>query len=95
MRDAQPGEDTSGELWAINVRPDAWGRGLARPLLRAGESSLVQLGYRHAVLWVVTDNIRARRFYERAGWQADGGERTDTRFGPALAELRYQRRLPC
>lgn len=95
LRDAQSGEDALGELWAINLRPDVWGSGLALPLLRAGESSLVELGYCHAVLWVVIGNARARRFYERAGWRTDGEERTDTRFGPALAELRYQRHLPC
>jgi hypothetical protein len=43
-----------------------------------------------AVLWVVVDNSRARRFYEREGWHADGRQRVSS-LGPS--ELRYTRRL--
>jgi hypothetical protein len=36
---------------------------------------------------------RARRFYEVAGWVADGAERTDEVMGVVVAEVRYRRRL--
>jgi len=35
----------------------------------------------------------ARRFYEVAGWVADGTERTDEVLGVVVAEVRYRRRL--
>ena len=51
-----------GELYAINIDPEVWGRGLGRALLRDMTAELVGLGYREAVLWVVPQNDRARRF---------------------------------
>jgi hypothetical protein len=38
-------------------------------------------------------NSRARRLYELAGWQDDGGEKLDERDGFVLRELRYRRSL--
>lgn len=87
--------DTSGpglgELYAINLDPDAWGHGLGRELLAAATAELARLGFSEMVLWVATANSRARRFYEAAGWSADGGERTDDSLGPAIDEVRYCR----
>jgi hypothetical protein len=40
-----------------------------------------------AYLWVVEANARARRFYEREGWSADGAMRASS-FGST--ELRYR-----
>ena len=37
-------------------------------------------------------NARARRFYEIAGWVADGTERTSEVFGVTVREVRYRRR---
>jgi hypothetical protein len=45
------------------------------------------------VLWVIATNERARRFYERARWCADGAEKRDHRLGFPLHEVRYARRL--
>ena len=56
-----------GELYAINLDPQVWGRGLGRALLRDMTAELAGLGYREAVLWVVPQNDRARRFYESDG----------------------------
>ena len=85
--------DSDGELYAINLDPDAWGRGLGRQLLAAATDELAQRGYDEAILWVLDTNARARRFYEAAGWAADGGEQTDNRFGPLIREVRYRRRV--
>jgi GNAT superfamily N-acetyltransferase len=83
----------AGELAAINVDPDHWGTGAGRALLAAAHAELARLGYREAVLWVLPGNRRARRFYEAAGWVADGAERTDEVFGVMVPEVRYRRRL--
>ncbi len=94
VRDGGADGSELGELYAINLDPDVWGRGLGRRLLHAATAGLSRLGFREAVLWVVTGNSRARRFYEEAGWSADGTERTDESFGPPIEEVRYRRRLP-
>ena len=42
-------------------------------------------------LWVLEENVRARRFYERHGWRPDG--RTGTsEYPPHPVELGYTRR---
>lgn len=65
-REPAPHSETRGELWAMNIAPDAWGRGLGRLLLQAAERALSEAGYADAVLWVVAANGWWRRTAERA-----------------------------
>ena len=60
-----------GELYAINLDPQVWGRGFGRALLRDVTAELGGLGHREAVLWVVPQNDRARRLYESEDWRDD------------------------
>jgi GNAT superfamily N-acetyltransferase len=86
---AEPGRD--GELWAINLHPDVWGRGVGSALLRAAHATLTERGHGDAVLWVLPGNTRARRFYEHHGWVPDGTERSvDVASGVPVTELRYR-----
>ena len=85
--------DANGELFAIYVDPDHWGSGVGRALIAAGEQLLRELGYTDVILWVLEDNPRARRFYERAGWRADGTSRPITFLGIKVPEVRYRKRL--
>jgi GNAT superfamily N-acetyltransferase len=85
--------DAEGELYAIYVHPDHWGTGVGRTLLEAGETELSRLGHRSVVLWVLDDNPRARRFYERAGWSTDGMTQDVELFGFSLSEVRYTKAL--
>lgn len=93
-RPLSPHSGSRGELWAINVAPEAWGKGLGYALLTAAQEALAHAGHREAVLWVIAANERARRFYERAGWAADGVEKREARLGFELHEVRYACRLP-
>jgi GNAT superfamily N-acetyltransferase len=89
-----PAEDPAGagELYAINVDPAHWGTGAGRALLQAAQAELARLGFAETVLWVLPANARARRFYEIAGWVADGTERTMEVLGVVVPEVRYRRR---
>ncbi len=82
-----------GELQALNVHPDAWGTGAGRALLQAADHGLAALGYCEAVLWVVTGNARARRFYEIDGWVPDGASKVDDRDAVPIPEVRYRKRF--
>jgi ribosomal protein S18 acetylase RimI-like enzyme len=84
---------SDGELYAIYVHPTHWGTGVGRALITAGEQELVELGRPDAILWVLDDNPRARRFYELAGWSTDGTARNINLFGFEVAEIRYAKRL--
>jgi GNAT superfamily N-acetyltransferase len=61
-----------GELYAIYVHPDHWGEGAGRRLIEAARTGLADAGFADMRLWVLADNARARRFYERAGLAPDG-----------------------
>ena len=82
-----------GQLYAINLDPDVWGRGFGRALLNFATDRLRELGYVEAVLWVVPDNQRARRLYESEGWSDDDLRRDDEVFGVVVSEMRYRRLL--
>jgi ribosomal protein S18 acetylase RimI-like enzyme len=90
-----PAEDPegAGELSTITVDPDHWGTGVGSALLAAAQAELARLGYAEAVLWVLPDNARARRFYEVAGWTTDGVQRTTEVRSVVVPEVRYRRRL--
>ncbi|MEY2434428.1 MAG: hypothetical protein QOC92_4153 [Acidimicrobiaceae bacterium] len=90
-RDADTGAGV-GELYAIYVTPAAWGKSvghaLHEPVLTKLESD-----YTEAVLWVLDGNARARGFYERHGWLADGAVKEEQRGEAVLNEVRYRRVL--
>ncbi len=70
--DADRRDPTWGELYALYVEPGRWGRGVGQNLLEASETRLRKAGFTDALLWVVAENERARRFYEAGGWEEDG-----------------------
>lgn len=53
-----------GEVYELYVHPDAQGRGGGRKLLSAGLWALSGRRLLPSVVWVLTDNRRARGFYE-------------------------------
>ncbi|HQZ34814.1 MAG TPA: GNAT family N-acetyltransferase [Ilumatobacteraceae bacterium] len=84
-----------GEVLAFYLHPDAWGSGVAPALMARCHEYLCDLGYTEAVLWVLRDNPRARRFYENAGWSATGremmfdGPQTAAKLAEPLPEIEY------
>jgi hypothetical protein len=53
-------------------------------------AALGEAGYVRVVLWVLADNARARRFYDKAGFAPDGGTNILAGLGGVL-EVRYVR----
>ncbi|MGI8794571.1 MAG: GNAT family N-acetyltransferase [Acidimicrobiales bacterium] len=82
-----------GEVYAINLDPDSWGKGTGRRLLQAATRALEERGYPELVLWVVPENVRARALYESEGWTADGATKVDNLLGVTVSEVRYVRRV--
>jgi GNAT superfamily N-acetyltransferase len=63
------------ELYALYVREQWWGTGIGQALLDA------VLGAAACSLWVLEDNSRARRFYQRNGFVPDGSRELYERLG--------------
>jgi GNAT superfamily N-acetyltransferase len=82
-----------GELCALYVDPEQWGRGMGVALVSAARANLFGLGFRNAFLWVLAGNVRAQHFYRIDQWASDGLRRTDSVWEIAVNELRYQRGL--
>ena len=80
------------ELYALYVRPAWWSTGTGRALTERVLARSARAGYSSITLWVLRDNRRARRFYERAGFAPDGATNELTRLGGVI-ELRYRRTL--
>jgi L-amino acid N-acyltransferase YncA len=93
-------DPTVGELLAIYLEPTRIGTGVGRALLAEALTALTDRGYREVRLWVLDANARSRRFYEKAGFVADGEHAAYPVTLPSsgdpvlLPELRYSRRLP-
>ncbi|MGH3049981.1 MAG: GNAT family N-acetyltransferase, partial [Gaiellaceae bacterium] len=77
-----------GELYAIYALPEAWGSGAGPALMAATLEALREDGFPAAILWVLEDNPRARRFYEREGWTLDGGRRKSEHLDVHTIEVR-------
>jgi len=86
--------DEVGEVVAMYVAPSSWRIGVGRHLMTAALNRLVEFGLTHAVLWVLSSNERAIRFYEATGWLADGASKSDTVGGALVVEIRMARPLP-
>lgn len=100
-RDAEDVEppDRHGELYSCYLHPDAWGSGDADVLMAAAMEALARR-FDRASLWVLRDNPRARRFYERWGWSCGDDVEVAMWDGPVMpdapplrapiAEVRYR-----
>jgi len=63
-------EGGAGELYVIYVHPSWWGTPAAQRLIERADEELATR-FPRAVLTVLASNSRARRFYERNGWELD------------------------
>ena len=81
-----------GELAALYVDPDHWGRGVGGELTTAVTSALSAQGYEQVTLWVLDTNQAAQHFYEHRGWQRDGDARAPV--GESATKVRYVCDLP-
>ena len=80
------------ELYALYVHPAWWSTGTGRALMERVLARSAGAGYSSITLWVLRDNERARRFYERAGFAPDGATNVLTSLAGVL-ELRYHQVL--
>jgi len=82
--------ERSAEVHGLYVDPDRIGTGVGRLLLEHALADCRARGYGTATLWHFVGNERAGRFYENAGFVADGAIRSSD-FG--VDEIRLRRGL--
>ncbi len=75
-------------LDGLYVVPDYWGRGVGAELHDHVLNRLRERGSPQCHLWVLEENHRARRFYERRGWRPNGTSRV-VPFPPNPLDVGY------
>ncbi len=79
----------AGEIISIYFLPEYVGRGYGRLLLEAVVRELKKLGYQEIFLWVLEENLHARKFYEKCGFISSGHCMEHEIGGKVLREVRY------
>lgn len=82
-----------GFIYSLYLKEAAYGSGLAPRLMEEALSALAGAGLERVALWVIAENGRARRFYEKQGFRPDGATKTG-RFAAQPLELCYVKALP-
>lgn len=83
---------TTVELWRIYLSPEFQGMGMGKELLEFGLLEMSKNGYSKVILWVLEENTKARRFYEKNGF-LHYGVRMDAHYGRDIVDLMYEKSL--
>ena len=75
----------AGEIIALYVLKDYYGKGVSKQLMHAAFAALDQ--FSEIYLWVLKDNKRAIAFYQKMGFTFDGQEQI-LKLGKTVKELR-------
>ncbi len=89
----EQGVPGAGELLALYVDPDHWGRGAGRTLLTAACRELREVGFDEAVLWLLVGNRRGERLYVGHGWRCYEVRRREAPWGIEVEVVRFSRSL--
>jgi ribosomal protein S18 acetylase RimI-like enzyme len=83
---------TTGEIWAIYVKPEHWGKGVGVALWDAAREGLEEEGCTNVTIWVPIRNDRAMRFHELAGFKREMKTAKTTLLGTVrIEEIRLKR----
>ncbi len=90
-RDLDDDPKRVGHITSLHVLPHLRGRGYGRALVDHVLDEFRRRGFAEVTLWVLEENRSARRFYEKHGFDLDGGKRTYPTT--QVPEVRYRRIL--
>lgn len=86
--EARPG---TLELWALNVKPEYWRRGVGRVLVREVLNAARHAKLVRVELWCIEGNVPALSLYESIGFVRTGESRTTSGLtGHSLHEVAYE-----
>lgn len=81
-------DNSFGEIWGIYLLPSFWEQGIGTKAINWGINYLKNRRYNKISLWVLENNIKARKFYEKLGFIHDGMIK-ELNIGKPLNEYRY------
>ena len=78
-----------GEIISIYFLPEYMGKGYGKKLLEASILELNKMGFNELFLWVLDDNITAKKFYDHLGFLQTEDYLDATIGGKDLREVRF------
>ena len=81
--------DTVGELICIHSLQNNWAKGYGSAMMEYVLAQLQQAQYESVILWVFKDNKRARKFYEKHGFELT----EQKKLANGIAELMYMKKI--
>ena len=81
--------DTVGELICIHSLQNNWAKGYGSAMMEYVLAQLQQANYESVILWVFEENTRARKFYEKHGFELT----EQKKLANGIAELMYRKKL--
>ena len=81
--------DTVGELICIHSLQNNWAKGYGSAMMEYVLAQLQQAQYESVILWVFEENARARKFYEKHGFELT----EQKKLANGIAELMYIKKL--
>ena len=81
--------DEFGEIVSMYFLPEYMGKGFGSHLLKRCIKELNSLGFDKILLWVLADNVRARKFYEKNGFVCSNEYLNDNIGGKEIREVMY------
>lgn len=82
-----------GEIISLYILPEYTGNGLGKILFKEGINNLSKLNFENIFLYVLEENKRAIKFYERMGFKYSGEYINDNVGGKDVKELKYCMKL--
>lgn len=76
-----------GEVTSFYALPEIWGSGYNAYLMQFALTALAKAGHTHAHIWVLKNNPRAKRFYEKCGFKPNGKELSFLHKGEHAVEI--------
>lgn len=77
------------EIISIYLLPDYMGRGFGKVFFDSVIVELKKMGYRNIFVWVLEENLRARKFYEKEGFVMTDVYLDDNIGEKDVREIRY------
>ena len=81
--------DTVGELICIHSLQNNWAKGYGSAMMEYVLAQLQQANYESVILWVFEENSRARKFYEKHGFELTEQKKQAN----GIAELMYMKKI--
>lgn len=91
--DPEDDQNRVATIGSMYVSPEFQKRGIGRALMHTVLQAVKNNGFMEATLHVLTDNERARKFYEGLGWQMDLGAEIGGSTYQSAPKMRYRKIL--